>query len=114
MDVQFIVNNVKEVIDDYPAMTFQDICKVHTIKYTLNIGPDKDSFLYLKLHLFSYPSILTCVLCAQKNRLIETFRLSSHSICCSREIKITIFSYALISGGLHLLSAALILTPLQH
>ena len=29
--------------------------------------------MHLKLHLFPYPSILTCVLGAQKNHLIETF-----------------------------------------
>ena len=29
----------------------------------------------------SYPSVLTCVLGAQKNRLIETDLLSTHNIC---------------------------------
>ena len=34
----------------------------------------------IKLLLFSYPSIVTCVLGAQKNRLIETVLLSTHNI----------------------------------
>ena len=37
--------------------------------------------LSVKLRLFSYPSIYTCVLGAQKNRLIETVLLSTHNIC---------------------------------
>ena len=36
---------------------------------------------YLKLRIFSYPSVLTFVLNAQKNRLIETVLLSTHNIC---------------------------------
>ena len=43
---------------------------------TLIIG-----LLSVKLYFFSYPSILTCVLGAQKNRLIETVLLSPHNIC---------------------------------
>ena len=35
----------------------------------------------IKLKIFSYPSILTYVLSAQKNRLIETVLLSTHNIC---------------------------------
>ena len=35
----------------------------------------------LNLLLFSYPSVYTCVLGAQKNRLIETVLLSTHNIC---------------------------------
>ena len=35
----------------------------------------------VKLQLFSYPLILTCVLGAQKNRLSETVLLSTHNIC---------------------------------
>ena len=34
-----------------------------------------------KLKIFTYPSILTYVLGAQKNRLIETVLLSTHNIC---------------------------------
>ena len=36
----------------------------------------------IKLRLSSYPSVPTCVLGAQKNRLIETVLLSTHNICC--------------------------------
>ena len=44
--------------------------------------------MHLKLHLFPYPSIKTCVLEAQKNRLIETVLLSTHNICFDQEIRI--------------------------
>ena len=37
-------------------------------------------FLSGKLLIFSYPSVLTCVLGAQKNSLIETVLLSTHNI----------------------------------
>ena len=35
----------------------------------------------LKSEIFSYPSVLTFVLGAQKNRLIEMVLLSTHNIC---------------------------------
>ena len=54
----------------------------------------------VKLLLFSYPSILTCVLGAQKNRLIETVLLSTHNICFELERKKVVFQYALLSGAL--------------
>ena len=38
-------------------------------------------FLSVKLLIFSYPSVLTCVLAAQKNRLSETVLLSTGNIC---------------------------------
>ena len=48
-------------------------------------------FIYLhferKLRIFSYPSVLTCVLGTQKNRLIETVLLSTHNICFGCEIR---------------------------
>ena len=40
-----------------------------------------NTYLSVKLQIFSYPSILTCVLGAQKNCLIETVLLSTHNIC---------------------------------
>ena len=52
-----------------------------------------------KLPLYSYPSVSTYVLGAQKNCLVETVLLSTHKICFGREI---IYSYALLSGGLYL------------
>ena len=52
------------------------------------------------MQLFSYPSNLNIFLGAQKNRLIETVLLSTHSICFGREIRKIIFSYAHLSGGL--------------
>ena len=38
-------------------------------------------FFSLELLIISYPSILTYVLGAQKNHLIETVLLSTHIIC---------------------------------
>ena len=46
----------------------------------------------MKLLLFPYQSIESCVLGAQKNRLIETVLLSTHNICFGREIKKTFFN----------------------
>ena len=43
--------------------------------------------MQLKLNLFPYLLILTYVLGAQKNRLIETVLLSTHYICFGLEIR---------------------------
>ena len=43
--------------------------------------------------MFSYPSVLTYFLAAQKNHLIETVLLSTHNICFGREIGKLIFWY---------------------
>ena len=45
------------------------------------IGLDKHNFFSVQLLIFSYPSILSYVLGAQKNCLIETVLLSTHNIC---------------------------------
>ena len=47
----------------------------------VDIGLDKQNFSRVKLSIISYPSVLTYVLGAQKNRLIETVLLSTHNIC---------------------------------
>ena len=44
------------------------------------IGPDKQNKFSKKLGSFSYPSVQTCVLGAQKNRLNERVLLSTHNI----------------------------------
>ena len=49
--------------------------------------------------MFSYPSVLTNVLGAQKNRLIKTVLLSTHNICFVLEIRI-FFWYTLLTKGL--------------
>ena len=41
------------------------------------IGPDKQIFWRVNFRLFSYPLVKTCVLGAQKNRLIETVLFST-------------------------------------
>ena len=51
-------------------------------------------------------SALAYVLGGQKNHLIETFLLSIHNICFSRVIRKLIFNYALLSGGLVLITYA--------
>ena len=52
--------------------------------------------------IFSYPSVLTYVLGAQKNRLIETVLLSTHNICFGCEIRKLNFCYALLTKVLAL------------
>ena len=47
--------------------------------------------------MFSYPSVLTYVLGAQKNCHIETFFLSTHNICFGCEIRKLVFRYALLT-----------------
>ena len=54
----------------------------------------------LKIAFVPYPSILTCVLDAEKNRLIERVLFSTHNICFDLEIRKIIFQYTLLSGGL--------------
>ena len=49
------------------------------------------------MYIFSYPSVLTYVLGAQKNRLIETVLLSTHNICFGREIRKLNFRLALLT-----------------
>ena len=57
-------------------------------------------FLSVKLQIFSYPLVLTYVLGAQKNRLIETVLLSTHNICFGREIRQLTFCCAVLSKGM--------------
>ena len=70
-----------------------------SISSTFSIGPVKHIFS-VKLRLFSYPSVYTCVFGAQKNRLIKTVLLSTHNIGFGWEIRKISFCYALLSGGL--------------
>ena len=44
-------------------------------------GLDKQNLSAKNCEFFSYPSILTYIFGAQKNRLIETVLLSTHNIC---------------------------------
>ena len=53
----------------------------------------------MKLQSFSYPSVLTFVLGAHKNRLIEMVLLSTINICFGWEIRKIIFDYTLLSDG---------------
>ena len=69
---------------------------------SISIEPVK-LFFSIKLQLFTYPSVKTCVLGAQNNRLIETVLLSTHNICFGLEIRKINLSYTLLSGGLYLL-----------
>ena len=47
--------------------------------------------------IFSYPSVLTYVLGALKNHLIEMVLLSTHNICFGWEIRKLIFRYTLLT-----------------
>ena len=52
-----------------------------SLLFDILIGLDKPKFLSVKFLIFSYLSVFTYVLGAQKNRLIETNLLSTHNIC---------------------------------
>ena len=54
------------------------------------------------MYIFSYPSVLTYVLGAKKNRLIETVLLSNHNknICFGRKIRKLNFGYAFLTKKL--------------
>ena len=54
------------------------------------------------MQIFSYPSVLTYVLGAQKNHLIEVFFLSAHNICFGWEIRKINFCYAFLTKVLML------------
>ena len=64
------------------------------------IGPDKQSFRALNFLLFSFSSIQTCVLGAQKTCNNEMVLLSNHNIRFGREIRKIIFINTLLSEGL--------------
>ena len=70
--------------------------------------------------MFSYPSILTYVLGAQKNGLIETVLLSTHNICFGRDIRKFNFRYTLLTKVLRVEGRFCLLSPanenaeLQH
>ena len=64
----------------------------------------ENNFYERKIVIIPYQSIETCVLGAQKNRLIETVLLSIHNICFGPEQKKIVFQYILLSGGLLSLS----------
>ena len=51
---------------------------IFTYEKNNEVSIDPDS---VKLLFFSYPSILTCVLGALKNLIIETVLLGTHNIC---------------------------------
>ena len=53
------------------------------------------------MSIFSYPSILTYVLGAQKNRLVETVLFRTHNICFGWEIRKLNFRYAILTEVLY-------------
>ena len=59
-------------------------------------------FFSAKLLIFSYPSVLTNVWCAQKYRLIETVPLSTHSVMFwLRNKKISLLVHTLVFIPIH-------------
>ena len=67
-------------IANIPA--FQPGTPVHSCNFPYYIRPDEQKMgEHVKKRLFSYPSVSTFVLSAQKNRLVETVLLSTHNIC---------------------------------
>ena len=55
------------------GLAWETAVSIHRFRYA--------TFFSVKLLRFSYPSVLTYVLGAQKNGLIETVLLSTHNIC---------------------------------
>ena len=88
-------------------------------QFGLRSGPTNcySKHLRVKLRIFSYPIILTCVLGVQKNYLIETVLLSTHNICFGWEIRKIILNNPLLSRDLHLmpnLAALKLLTMMNN
>ena len=67
------------------------ICYI--IMHTNSIGLDNENKFCTKMLIFSYQSIVTCVLGAQKNRLIETVLFSTHNMFWSRNKIFFSFNY---------------------
>ena len=62
-----------------------------TTRRSITLGIGLDKFLSAKLSIFSYPSVLTNVLGAQKNRYIEVVLLNTHNISFGLRNKIFFF-----------------------
>ena len=54
---------------------------------SLLVGATVGKHFEYKSEKFSYPSVLTYVLCSQKNCLIETLLLSTNNTCFGPELK---------------------------
>ena len=73
------------------------------LSFITNISQNKHFFLSLKLQVFSYSLILSCVFGAGKSHLIKTVVLITYNICFKWfRNKKTIFIYTLLSRVLHL------------
>ena len=73
-------DQIKKLKDENLKMKDEIDNTVPILKAQVGTGLDKQK-IQLKMSIFSYPSVLTHVLGAQKNRLIETVLLSTHNIC---------------------------------
>ena len=77
---------IRKIIFDYVILSrgqYYLCCSNWTSKkfsLFVSIAEDLAKFLWVKLRIFSYPSVLTYVLGAQKNHLNETVLLSTHNI----------------------------------
>ena len=61
--------------------------QINSILHVNSIGLDKQKNLSVKMLIFSYSSVLTEFLGAQKNSFIETILLGTHNICFDWEIR---------------------------
>ena len=69
------------VTKDYWSVCTQKCAMANRIEITVITGLDKQNISSVKLYFFSYPSVLTYIVAAQKNRLNETVLLRTHSVC---------------------------------
>ena len=80
---------------DFPSFIQTDMlypCSYWFSHYQLTIDQDVINFLKRKLWIFLTFAVLTFVLDAQKNRLIEIFLMSTQNICFVWEIRKQILS----------------------
>ena len=82
-------------VDNWSKLNTIIFCISLLVDYPTNTGLDKQKKAQRKVVNIFLQSVLTYVLGAQKNRLIETVLLSTHNICFGWEIRKSNFRYAL-------------------
>ena len=76
-----VQNKIYIYIYIYTMLLICSLNQTNVSAHDSYIGLDTQHFFSVKLSIFSYPSVLTFVLGAEKIRLIEKVLLSTHNIC---------------------------------